>query len=120
MKSTNHSPDIQKRKLLSTLCHVSTFSSWLIVPLVIPIIVICISEDEITIENAKEAINFHISFAIYYASLILSFFLIIGFVLIPVLVLVIIADYVLPIIAIVNCVTRLDKPYRYPFIFRLV
>ncbi|MEO1149109.1 MAG: DUF4870 domain-containing protein, partial [Cyanobacteria bacterium J06638_22] len=104
----------------STLCHLSTFLNWLIIPLIIPIIVICISEDEITIENAKEAINFHISFVLYYVFIILSFFLIIGFLLLPVLILLIIADYILPIIAIVNCTTRLNKPYRYPFIFRLV
>lgn len=110
-------PDLQKRKLLSALCHCSTLLSWAIVPFAVPIIVLCVSDDEITQQNAKEAINYYISFLLYYGICFLLMFLIIGF---PLLVLTIVADYVLPIMAIVHCLTNLSKAYRYPFIFRLV
>ena len=120
MRSTTHSPDLKKRKLLSVLCHVSTLVCWLILPLIVAIFVICISEDEVTIENAKEVINFNISLFVYYTFLIISFSLVVGLVLLPVFPLLIIAHYILPIIAIIKCATQLNQPYRYPFIFRLV
>lgn len=110
-------PDLQKRKLLSALCHCSTLLSWAIFPFAVPIIVLCVCDDEIVQENAKEAINYYISFLVYYAVCFLLMFVAIGF---PLLVLTIVADYVLPIIAIVHCLTNLSKSYRYPFIFRLM
>ena len=110
-------PDLQKRKLLSALCHVSTFLSWFIIPVAVPIVVLCVSDDPIVRENAKEAVNYYISFILYYAIGALLLLALIG---IPLLVLTAVADYVLPIMAIVHCLTNLSKPYRYPFIFRLV
>ncbi|TAG95268.1 MAG: DUF4870 domain-containing protein [Oscillatoriales cyanobacterium] len=110
-------PDLQKRKLLSALCHLSTLLSWAIVPFAVPIIVLCVSDDEIIQQNAKEAINYYVSFILYYSICFLLLFVVIGF---PLLILVIIADYVLPIMAIVHCLTNLSKPYHYPFIFRVV
>ena len=133
------SPDLKKRKLYSTLCHVSTFLSWFILLLIIPIVILCISDDEIVQENANEAINFYISFIIYYViALILCFglplLLLIGanyvlpsfatasfaFIGIPLLVLLIVADYMLPFLAIIHCLTHLNRAYRYPFIWRFV
>lgn len=93
-------------------------------PLIIPIIVLCLSEDKITQKNAQEAINFYISFFAYYALVLILTFLLFDpaiFILLPFLLApLIIADYILPIIAIVHCSTRLNRVYRYPFIFRIV
>ncbi|NJM60512.1 MAG: DUF4870 domain-containing protein [Oscillatoriales cyanobacterium RU_3_3] len=110
-------PDLQKRKLLSALCHVSTFLSWFVIPVAVPIVVLCVSDDPVVQENAKEAINYYISFVLFY---VISGVLVFGLIGIPLLVLTIVADYVLPIMAIVHCLTNLSKPYHYPFIFRLV
>ncbi|MBE7384021.1 MAG: DUF4870 domain-containing protein [Leptolyngbya sp. SIO1E4] len=112
--------NLQKRKLLSTLCHLSTFLNWFIIPLIVPIIVLCISDDEITQKNATEAINFYISFIFYYTLFLISIFSLIGLVFLPFVIPLIIADYLLPIIAIVHCSTHLNKAYRYPFIIRIV
>ena len=101
-----------------------TFLSWFLIPLIIPIIVLCLSEDKITQKNAQEAINFHISFFAYYALVLILTFLLFGlagFILLPILFAPLItADYMLPIIGIVRCSTHLNRVYRYPFIFQIV
>ncbi len=109
--------DLQQRKFLSAFCHISTFLSWLVVPFAIPLIVLFVTDDEIVQQNAKEAINYYISFLVYYAVCGLLIFVVIG---IPLIILVAIADYVLPIMATVHCLTNLRKAYHYPFIFRLI
>ncbi|MGC8714367.1 MAG: DUF4870 domain-containing protein [Leptodesmis sp.] len=39
---------------------------------------------------------------------------------IPLLIILAIVSVLMPIVAIVHCATNTDKPYRYPFIFRIV
>jgi uncharacterized Tic20 family protein len=107
----------QRRKLLSALCHGSIFFSSLIISIGIPIAILVISDDPVIKDNAKESINFHFNLFIYAAIFALLIFVVIG---IPLLMLLGIASFVLPIIAIVHAVSNPDKPYRYPFIFRLV
>jgi hypothetical protein len=51
--------EIDKRKLLSALAHGSIFFSGLVVAIGIPIAILFITEDEMTKENAREAVNFH-------------------------------------------------------------
>jgi uncharacterized Tic20 family protein len=108
---------LTKRKLLSALCHGATFLSFSFAGILVPIVVLLFTNDGIVQENAKEAINYHISFFIYYVIFILLAFLIIG---IPFLILLIALDFCLSIIAIVHCLTNTHSPYRYPMISRFI
>lgn len=109
--------DPDKRKLLSALCHGAIFFSSLFVSIGIPIAILLIADDTVIKENAKESINFHINLYIYAAIFAVLIFLLIG---IPLLILLGIVSFVMPIIAIVHCLTTPSQPYRYPFIFRLL
>jgi uncharacterized protein len=114
---SNELNDLQTRKLLSALCHVSTFMTWFVAPFVIPIVILCVSNDSVVQANAKEAINYYISFLIYYTVTIILCFVLVGFLLlIPLLIL----DFILPIIAIVKTLENPDRVYRYPSIVRFL
>lgn len=109
--------DLDKRKLLSAVAHGSIFLSSTILSIGIPIILLLISEDYIVKENAKEAINLHINLYIYAFVCIILMFVVIG---IPLLIILGLASFIMPIIALVNVINNTETPYRYPFIFRLV
>jgi uncharacterized Tic20 family protein len=114
--------ELEKRKLLSALCHGALFFSSTIVSIGIPIAILMASDDSVVKQNAKESLNFHINLYIY--SLIFAF-LIIVIISIPRLVLLGIAmlgiaSFIMPIIALIQVLGNPDRPYRYPFIFRLV
>ncbi|MCL1471410.1 DUF4870 domain-containing protein [Argonema antarcticum] len=109
--------DTDKRKLLSALCHGSLFISALFVSIGIPIGILLISDDPVVKENAKEAINFHFNVWLYGIIFGVLAWLLIG---IPLLILLGILSWVLPIMAILQSLSNPDQPYHYPFIFRLV
>jgi uncharacterized protein len=109
--------DFAQRKLLSALCHGSIFFSSLVVSIGIPIAVLFMAEDPVVKENAKEAINFHINLYLYAIIFSLLIFVVIG---IPLLVLLGVASFVMPIIAIVQTLSEYNRPYHYPLIWRLV
>lgn len=109
--------DIDKRKLLSALAHGSIFFGTLVVSIGIPIAILFITDDEVTKENAREALNFHFNLWLYEIIFIILAFLLIGFVLLWILGIV---NLVMPIIAILQVLTNPYKSYRYPFIFRLL
>lgn len=110
-----------QRKLLSALCHGSIFLSSLLVSIGIPVAILLISEDAIVKENAREAINFHINLYLYAALAGVLAVTVIG---IPIAIVLGIAlfaaSFVMPILAIVSVLGSFDRPYRYPFIWRLV
>ncbi|NEQ41589.1 MAG: DUF4870 domain-containing protein [Okeania sp. SIO3I5] len=125
--------DSERRKILSALCHGAIFFSVTnIVSIVIPIVIILLTDDSIVKDNAKESINFHINIYIY--ALVFGILIwfgwrfpfngIISFVLfpfgIPLLVLLAIFAVVMAIIAIINVKNNPNQPYRYPFIFHLL
>jgi uncharacterized Tic20 family protein len=107
----------QRRKLLSALSHGAIFFSSTVISIGIPIAVLFVSDDPVIKENAKESINFHFNLYIYAAIFFLLIFVAIGF---PLLILLGIASFVLPIIAIVHSVSDPNQAYRYPFIYRLL
>jgi uncharacterized protein len=109
--------DLEQRKLLSVLCHGAIFLSSLVVSIAIPIVVLVVSTDPIVQANAKESINFHINFYIYFAIFGLLSFVLIG---LPFLVVVLVLSWVMPILAMVQVATTPDRPYRYPFLLHLV
>lgn len=108
--------EANQRKLLSVLCHGAIFFSATVVSVGLPLAILFTSQDSVVKENAKESLNFHINLYIYAFIFFVLMFLLIGF---PLLVLLGIASWVLPIIAIVQIINNPDHPYRYPFIFRL-
>lgn len=109
--------DLDKRKLFSALCHGAIFFSAALVSIGLPIALLFISDDPVVKDNARESLNFHINLYIYAAIFFLLSFVVIG---IPLLILLGIASFVLPIMAIVQVMSDPNRPYRYPFILRLI
>lgn len=109
--------DTDKRKILSALCHGAIFLSTTIVSVGIPIAILFLTDDSVVKSNAKESLNFHINIYIYAIIFGILIWLLIG---IPLLVLLGIISFVMPIIAILNVMNNPNKPYCYPFIFRLL
>lgn len=108
--------DVAQRKLLSALAHGAVFFSSTFVSIGIPIAILIISNDPVVKENAKESLNFHINLYIYAIIFALLIFVAIG---IPLLIVLGIVSFIMPIIAILKVVSEPNAPYRYPFIFRL-
>lgn len=109
--------DQDKRKLLSALCHISGLCSPAIVTIGVPIAALCLTDDPVVRVNAKESINFTISVWLYGIVFGILVFLVIG---IPLLFILIIVAFLMPIIATVSVLANPDKPYRYSFIIRFV
>lgn len=104
-----------KRKLLSVASHASIFLSQLVLSAGVPLAVMVLSEDSVTKENAKEALNFHFNMWLYSILLIIPAWLIIG---LPLVALLGLVQVIMPIFAILSSVTSPDSAFRYPFIFR--
>jgi uncharacterized Tic20 family protein len=109
--------DLDQRKLLSALCHGAIFFSSTIVSVGIPIAILFLNEDPIVKQNARESLNFHINLYIYAFVSVLLIVVVIG---IPLLIVLGIISFIMPIIAIIQVLSYPNQPYRYPFIFRLV
>ncbi|MGD1805164.1 DUF4870 domain-containing protein [Dapis sp. BLCC M126] len=109
--------DTDKRKILSALCHGAIFFSVTILSVGIPIAILFLTDDSVVKDNAKESLNFHINIYIYGIIFGILIWLLIGF---PLLVLLGIVNFVMPIIAILNVMNDPNQPYSYPFIFRLL
>lgn len=109
------------QKVLSVVCHASIFLSSTLISLGIPIVILLVSDDFIIKDNAREAINFHIN--LYFYGIIAGVLAatIIG---IPIAIIIgialLICSFLLPIVAIVKTIERVDRPYKYPFILRLL
>ncbi|HEY9730149.1 MAG TPA: DUF4870 domain-containing protein [Chroococcales cyanobacterium] len=114
-KSMEYDPD--KRKLLSALSHGSIFISALMVSVGIPIAILLVSDDPIVKENARESLNFHFNVWLYGLIFGALTLLLIGW---PLLGLLFIFSWVLPILALVQILSNPNQSYRYPFIFRLL
>lgn len=113
----NPNQDSDNRKILSILSHGSILFGSTVVTIGVPIAILLLSQDSIVKSNAKEALNFYVTcyiLAIVFAFLI---FLLIG---IPLLILLFLASWVMPIIAIVKILENPDRSYRYPLVFRLL
>ena len=114
-KSMEYDPD--KRKLLSALSHGSIFISALMVSVGIPIAILLVSDDPIVKENAREALNFHFNMWLYGLIFGALTLLLIGW---PLLGLLFILSWVLPILALIQILSNPNQSYRYPFIFRIL
>lgn len=101
-------------KVLSVLCHLSSLFGF---PILFPLVVYLVLRKESAYgsENAREALNFHISLLIYSLCCIPLVFLLIG---IPLLMLIGVASLILSIIAAIKASD--GGCYRYPLTIRLV
>jgi uncharacterized Tic20 family protein len=106
-----------KRLILSVLSHAAIFFSATVVAIGIPIAILFLSEDTVVKANARESLNFHINLYIYGFIFWILTFLLIGF---PLLFILGLVSVIMPILAIISVVSNPDKPYVYPFIFRLI
>jgi uncharacterized Tic20 family protein len=106
-----------KRKLLSLICHGTNLFSVTLVSVAIPLVIFFIADDSVVKENAREALNFHLNMWVYGGVVFVLTFLLIGYLLAPILGIV---ALVFPILAILQTVKDPDSVFRYPFIFRLL
>ncbi|MBW4568021.1 MAG: DUF4870 domain-containing protein [Tolypothrix carrinoi HA7290-LM1] len=111
--------DTDKRKLLSALCHGAIFFSTAFVSVGVPIAMLFVSDDPVVKENAKEAINFHFNVWLYGA--IITALIVVTFgLLLPLAGLGYLLHWGLTIWALTTVLSDPDKPFRYPFIFRVL
>jgi len=102
------------------LCHLSSLCAFIGVPfghLVGPLIVWLVKKDQFPLvdDQGKESLNFQISMTIYGIVALFLCFVLIG---IPLLVLLVFVDLVLPVIAAVEASN--GQIYRYPFTIRFL
>ena len=116
-ENLNRSNNDDNRKILSILSHGSILFGSTVISIGVPIAILLLSEDPIVKSNAKESLNFYISCYIWAIVFVILIFLVIG---IPLLILLLIASWVMPIIAIVRILENPDRSYRYPLIFHLL
>jgi hypothetical protein len=109
--------DTDKRKILSSLCHASIFFSSLVVAAGVPVAIWFVSEDPVVKANAQEAINFHFNVWLYGIIFGVLAWVLIG---LPLLAILFVVHWTLPVLAILQCLNNPEQPYRYPFIFRLL
>ncbi|MCM3635295.1 MULTISPECIES: DUF4870 domain-containing protein [Paenibacillus] len=113
----------QEERTWSMLAHLSSLAALLFTGLgficgfIGPLIIWLLKKDQshIVAENAKEALNFNISYTIYSLIAVMLVFLLVGFLLVPI---VYVVWLVFAIIATVK--TNQGQYYRYPFIFRFI
>ena len=99
-------------KLLIIACHLSGFIG---VPFILPLIVYLVKKDESgpVAAHAKETLNFHISLIIYFVIGFLLMFVVVGFILVPLM------GLVWAILSIVAALKASDSIfYRYPACIR--
>lgn len=140
--------NFDQRKRLSIACHRAIFFSSTIVSIGVPIVILLVSDDPVVKENAKESINVHINLYLYTIILVLMIILVLVIIFVlshassspdstfgyalyafstllilsvfPLFILLAIASFLWPFLAIL-CITRNpQKPYRYPFLWRLL
>ena len=127
MNTTNNSQlaaqtsEKRDENMWAMLCHLSTLSVFVIpvafINIIGPLIIWLIKKDEYPLVNdqGKEALNFQITMTIYF---IISLFLIIILIGIPILIILGIFDLVITIVATIK--SSAGEKYRYPMTIRFV
>ena len=111
--------DPDKRKLLSALCHGLIFLNVSLVVIGIPIALMLLSDDPIVKENARESVNMHLNLWVINGVMAFLYFILIGFLLLPILApLGVVLNILLPGWAVFKCLTEPNEVHRYPLIFR--
>ena len=110
--------DTDSRKLLSALSHGAIFFSSTVVSIAIPIFILFIVGDPVVKGNAREAINFHLNVWLCGFIIGILVWLTLGL-LLPLGGIWFLVHWGLTIWALFNVLGDSDKPFRYPFIFRV-
>ncbi|QQE64934.1 hypothetical protein GFS31_16180 [Leptolyngbya sp. BL0902] len=105
------------RKILSAVSHGSIFFNALILSVGVPIAILLISNDSVIKNNAKEAINFHINMWFWWTVAGFLAWILIG---IPLLIILAVVNFIMPILAIFHSLTNANSTFRYPLILRLL
>lgn len=101
---------------MAVICHlVSLVATSLLLNLVVPIVIMCITESAFVKHQAKEVLNFQISVVLWAIISFVLCFVVVG---IPMLIILAIAAIILPICAAISASS--GTAYRYPLTFRLV
>ncbi len=108
--------DSGTRKILSSVSHGSIFFNALVLAIGVPIAILLISKDSVIKESAKEAINFHINMWFWWTVAGILVWLLVG---IPLLFVLGIVNFIMPVWAIFHSITKPDIAFRYPLILRL-
>lgn len=112
--------DPDKRKLLSAVCHGFGFLGLSVVSIGVPIAIMLVSDDPVVKENAKESINFHLNLWVWGGVTGFLYFILIGWLLSPILIPIgLLYSVLLPAFAVYRSLTQPDEAFKYPFIFRL-
>jgi uncharacterized protein len=108
--------DTGTRKLLAAVSHGSIFFNALVLAIGVPIAILIFSQDSVIKESAKEAINFHLNMWFWWTAAGILVWLLVG---IPLLFVLGIVNFIMPIWAIFHSLTQPNKVFRYPLILRL-
>lgn len=111
--------DTEGRKFLSALCHGSVFLSTGFVSVGLPLAILFIAKDPVVKSNAKEAINFHLNVWLYGAIVTILIWMTLGL-LFPLAGIGFVLHWGLTVWALFYVLTQVEKPFRYPFIFRFL
>ena len=116
---TNDAELTQDEKNFGMLCHLSALSGFIVpmASLVAPLIIWLLKREESAFvdRQGKEAVNFQISFLIYAMVCCLLMFVLVGFVLLPIL-----AIFGLIVIILGAMAASKGEDYRYPFSIRFI
>ena len=111
--------DTDSRKLLSALSHGAIFFSSTVISIAIPIAILFTTQDPVVKGNAKEAINFHLN--VWLVGIIIGVVVAVTFGLLGFLLGIwVLVHWGFTIWALSHVLGDSDKPFRYPFIFRIV
>ncbi len=111
--------DTDSRKFLSALSHGAIFLNFIVLPIAIPIVIFFTTKDPVVKDNAKEALNFYLN--VWLLGVIIGVLVTATFGLLsPLLGLWFFIHWGLTIWALFNVFGDSDKPFRYPFIFRVI
>ncbi len=105
----------QEQRTMAMLAHLLGIIAGFVAPLIIWLINKDKTDQAFVIDQSKEALNFQITLAIGYIASSLLMFVLIGFLLVPLL---IIANIILSIMAGMKANEGVE--YRYPFTLRLI
>lgn len=115
---TTYDPD--KRKLLSAICHGFGFLGLSLISIGVPIAIMLVSDDPVVKDSAKESISFHINLWVLGGVLGFLYFILIGWLLSPILIPIgLFYNFALPAFAVYRSLTAPNETFKYPFIFRL-
>lgn len=115
MENINY--DIDKRKILSAVSHGSIFFSQLLLTAGVPIAIMLLSDDPVVKDNSREALNFHLNVWVYSIIFGILAWVLIG---LPLLGILFVVQFALPILAIIKTITEPNNVYKYPFIWRVL